>query len=442
MDEQLRKLCDWVDAHREEIVADVLESVKNYSPSEDREAVSRSLDWFAKKAAAFGYESQLRANGEVLSIWKGNQNKCVGLISHADVVPIGDAHQWSHNPCGERSDDRIYGRGVLDDKGMAVLCLWCMRGILENMDVTWKMETIIGSREEIEWTDIDQYKKEGWKLPDYSFTPDGNFPMFNREKGFCNVEFIFTRGGHDKLSLTSIKGAEASNSVPGFAEAEYNGQVMTAVGKAVHSSLPESGDNALVKLLAMLDEAGVSAKEFEGLYRFNREKLAKSHDGADSLFLQRHPRERNGEDMGYTTAVPTMAWLEGDKLHLNMNLRTVYGTTREELDAGFVKVCTEYGCRYIVTDTLEPLYVPASLLIVRAMGRAYELITGEKMEYDLACGTSYAKAFPNCVAFGPVFPGQEDMSHAADEYITEDNLFTAMKIYLLSLAFFLRGQKN
>ena len=119
MDEQLQKLCDWVDAHREEIAADVLESVKNYSPSEDRGAVSKSLDWFAKKAASFGFENQLRANGEVLSVWKGNQDKCVGLIAHADVVPIGDIHQWSHDPRGERTDGKIYGRGVLDDKGMS-----------------------------------------------------------------------------------------------------------------------------------------------------------------------------------------------------------------------------------------------------------------------------------------------------------------------------------
>ena len=86
--------------------------------------------------------------------------------------------------------------------------------------------------------------------------------------------------------------------------------------------------------------------------------------------------------MGYTTAVPTRAWLQGDNLILNINLRTVYGTTKEELHEGF------------------------------------------------------AKAFPNCISFGPLFPDSEDTFHVPDEYLTEEDILTAAKIYLANFWFF------
>ena len=43
-------------------------------------------------------------------------------------------------------------------------------------------------------------------------------------------------------------------------------------------------------------------------------------------------------------------------------------------------------------------------------------------------GGTYAKALPNILAFGPVFPGDEAREHKPDEYITVDNLMKNTKI--------------
>ncbi|NMA93595.1 MAG: M20 family metallopeptidase [Clostridiales bacterium] len=443
MDNKLVKIFDWVDEHKEEIFEDILESVAIYSPSEDREAVSKAIDWFRNKAESMGFDVDLRAEGEVLSAKMGKFEKTLGLVAHCDVVPTGDLDMWTRNPLGERVDGKLYGRGVLDNKGPAVLCLWCMKGIRELMgEYPYSIETIIGSREEIAWTDIDKYMEEAWPLPEYSFTPDGYFPLYNREKGYCDVRFIFKKEGtSEEAELTEIKAADASNSVPGMAYAGYGDFKITAYGKEVHSASPHRGDNALIKLLGEMERLGVAANSYAELYRFNREKLSRSFDGADSLFLKRHPREINGEEMGYTTAVPTRAWLQGDNLILNINLRTVYGTTEQELHEGFSKVCEEYGCSYEITTMQNPLYVSKEIPFLKAMGNAYSTVTGREAEFCIEGGTSYAKAFPNCISFGPLFPESEDTFHVPDEYLTEEDILTAAKIYLASFWFFLANEK-
>ena len=44
-------------------------------------------------------------------------------------------------------------------------------------------------------------------------------------------------------------------------------------------------------------------------------------------------------------------------------------------------------------------------------------------------GATYARAFDNCVSFGANMPGNKDMCHQADEFISIDNLMFACKVY-------------
>ena len=47
--------------------------------------------------------------------------------------------------------------------------------------------------------------------------------------------------------------------------------------------------------------------------------------------------------------------------------------------------------------------------------------------YDIMA--TYARAFDNFVSFGANLPGQKDMCHQTDEFISIDNLITAYEIY-------------
>ena len=44
-------------------------------------------------------------------------------------------------------------------------------------------------------------------------------------------------------------------------------------------------------------------------------------------------------------------------------------------------------------------------------------------------GATYARAFENCVSFGANLPGQKDMCHQTDEFISIDNLLFACRVY-------------
>lgn len=53
----------------------------------------------------------------------------IGILAHLDTVPAGEG--WSCSPfAGTLADGQLYGRGVEDDKGPAIACVYAMRGLL------------------------------------------------------------------------------------------------------------------------------------------------------------------------------------------------------------------------------------------------------------------------------------------------------------------------
>lgn len=53
-----------------------------------------------------------------------------------------------------------------------------------------KVSLILGTQEEVEWKDMEEYVKN-FPLPDYGFTPDGEYPICNIEKGNADITMEF-----------------------------------------------------------------------------------------------------------------------------------------------------------------------------------------------------------------------------------------------------------
>ena len=52
----------------------------------------------------------------------------LAVLCHLDVVPAGEG--WTHPPFGGAIEGgRLYGRGTMDDKGPAIVCLYCMKAL-------------------------------------------------------------------------------------------------------------------------------------------------------------------------------------------------------------------------------------------------------------------------------------------------------------------------
>lgn len=75
----------------------------------------------------------------------GEGEETLGILCHADVVPCGE--DWICDPYNPQIiDGRLYGRGVLDNKGPMVVCLHAMRILKEmNIPLKKKVRLIIGT---------------------------------------------------------------------------------------------------------------------------------------------------------------------------------------------------------------------------------------------------------------------------------------------------------
>ena len=72
------------------------------------------------------------------------------LCTHYDVVPAGDVEGWTRPPF-ELTDegDRLYGRGVTDDKGNVVACVSAARELVKNGTSKVNLKILISPNEEI-----------------------------------------------------------------------------------------------------------------------------------------------------------------------------------------------------------------------------------------------------------------------------------------------------
>ena len=77
----------------------------------------------------------------------------------------------------------------------------------------------------------------------------------------------------------------------------------------------------------------------------------------------------------------------------------------------------------------KPHHVDENSELIQILKKVYEEQTGEKAELLAIGGGTYARSLKSGVAFGPLFPGREDIAHQKDEYIYIDDLLKATAIY-------------
>lgn len=78
---------------------------------------------------------------------------------------------------------------------MIIATIYAMKAALSlseesNEPLRKKVQLILGTQEEVEWTDMAAYVKE-YQLPDYGFSLDGEYPICNIEKGCVDYTLEF-----------------------------------------------------------------------------------------------------------------------------------------------------------------------------------------------------------------------------------------------------------
>ena len=374
----------------------------------------------------------------------GEGEDYLATITHLDVVPVGEG--WKEDPFTMRErEGYIIGRGVMDDKGPSVLCLYALKYLRDRqIPLRYPVRALLGANEETGMGDVEYYLAN-YKAPLFCFSPDANFPLCNGEKGITRGRMI---AKVPMENIVDIKGGFVSNAIPDKAEAWIRAEKvepapgvaverqadglwhLTAAGIGGHASLPEGTVNAIGVLVgAILGQK--LAGEQEAKYLRAVSLLCEHPDGSglgvqadDGLFKP-------------LTIVGSMIGVEDGRMVQTYDSRYPTNTSGEKIAA---VIREKYGEVLDCTCDREapPFYMSLDKPEVQVCIRAYNEITGEHAEPYTIGGGTYARDFSNAVSFGPEHPERPTPAfagpiHGVDEAACKDWLLEALKVYILAL---------
>jgi len=360
----------------------------------------------------------------------GQGDEMVAVLGHLDVVPAGDG--WTVPPfAGIIREGRLYGRGAVDDKGPILGALFALRALKEaGLPLQRRIRVIFGTDEETGCTDMARYKMTE-ELPVAGFTPDGQYPAINAEKGILTFRIRCPIGAHGVVQLHAAQGGSATNTVPDKAFIHYldeDGilQKLRCQGKTAHSSLPHLGQNAI----AILVDEAQELKLAPGLKKaigFIRQKIGYEIHG-NSLGIQFEdapsgPLTCNLSMLDYTA--PWLTWTVDIRYPVTMDGQALIQSLERQI--------REEGYEMELLTCRQPLYIPEDSPILKKLGKAYFRQMLKPFKPIGIGGGTYAKSLPNIVAFGPVFPDQPELCHLPDEFMSIRDLIKNVQIMAAAL---------
>ena len=294
-------LDSYIESSKDEMMGHILKIVSIPSFTGNIVENKKCLQYVLDLAEKFGFKTMTTSDMSVGIVEMGEGQECLGILVHVDIVGIGDPEKWTNGPFeGVCRDGFIWGRGTSDDKGAVIMSLYAMKAVLDSgVKFNRKVWLIIGTSEEGEWTDMETFKKE-FTVPDFGFSPDGEFPVFNVEKGYADVILSFEEPMLS--SILELKGGDSPNTVPSKAYIRLNdGREITVHGISTHSSTPEEGNNPIIELCGKL-------RDREESFRFARfVSRHLTNDGKpNDLNIDDGLDNYQGEHVGITTAAPTV----------------------------------------------------------------------------------------------------------------------------------------
>ena len=406
--------------------------------------VRKMLDQAVEDARNLGF-SVRDFDGYACDITLGEAEEKIAVLGHLDVVPVGDG--WTKPPFEALIENgRIYGRGTNDDKGPSLAALFAMRAIRDaGIPLKKSIRMILGCDEESGWEDMEYYCAHE-TIPDTGFSPDACFPLINTEKGMLGLELRAPEAGTG-LKILELSTGDRVNVIPGecralaeggaetaekvrqyaertglpyTAEVTAKGVLITAIGIPGHSAHPEGRRNAIGMMLLLLRELGA-----EGPVATLADAVGMESDGKSLGCACRD------EVSGALTCNMGILRLEKGEWFATLDMRCPVNADQEKLRTAATERLP--GFRVETTAMKPPHHVPAESELVSNLLAAYEEETGLKGKPMSTGGGTYAKVLKQGVAFGALFPDEEDLAHQADEYEEIDRLILAAKIYANAL---------
>lgn len=408
--------------------------------------IAKCLDTMLEIGKRDGFKVK-NVDGYAGVVQYGDLEESVGVLGHLDVVPLGDLSDWHFDPLkGELKDGFIMGRGSCDDKGPAIAAYYAVRILKDHgFKLKHNIQCIFGTDEETTSAGV-LYYKDHEKNPIMGIVPDADFPCIHAEKGILD----FSSDGEIDSCIVEMNAGNAYNVVIGKADATVNkpldkeyfdkfllSQGLTGTckedekgshyhidGKPFHASKPFHGINAAVKMFQFVGSC------YNDDFSLKITKILNGHYG------EGFGVEYNGAYMGPLTFNCGKVTIKDGKISMWLDYRYPNECTGPELFAQSEKVLKEsLGLNAAIFDDSKWLLSDPNSELVQTCMKHYRDMSGDTYTPPLRIGGgTYARAFENFVACGPVFPTRPYPAwvggeHEADEGFEIETMLRACSVY-------------
>ena len=426
--------------------------------------VTSALNNVLECASAKGFQT-CNIDNYIGEITYGTGEKMIGILCHVDIVDAGAG--WDTPPFQMLvKNGEIYGRGVIDDKGPMVCCIYAMKYIKDNelLPKNCKIKMIIGTDEEENWISIKEYLKRKPVLPDISIVPDASFPVVYCEKGLVNFSMdipIKDSNYNNKLRILELKGGERPNVVAGNAKclistsgsgieiadleakiksiADSNDIAVETIlnnsgdleimvtGRAAHAMTPEKGKNAISYLMKLLYDLGTEVHGGfvqQDALKIYEKLIGLEYDGTSMVL------KCSDEASGSLTFNLGLIEMNESSLRLSINLRYPASMSFDCINEKLIRIVKSNGLSIDYGVCMDPIFYDIDSQLIKELMAIYRECTGDLDTVPVSLGgATYARAITNAVAFGPVFPWQAELAHEPNEHCSVSDLRMITKIY-------------
>ena len=482
----------YIQNQKEEMIKDLQSLISILSVSEPHadgtsepfgDGPNDALIYFLNLADKLGFKTK-NVDGYCGYAEFGEGEKLLGIIGHLDVVPEGE--NWTYPPfSGTVADGKIFGRGAIDDKGPVISSLYAMKAVKDYLEehklkLQKRVRLIVGLNEESNWECINYYKAHE-EIPTVSFSPDADFPCIYAEKSVLTEFFRidYSKENVDKIVLEELNDYQnAINVVPKICSvvlkidinqisiqdaittlqnvilqentlqknaSKKNQEVedfkfdikpigndkieLTSYGIQAHAAHPDLGINAISHMLIILNTFCQNYNVSIPLFSFFQKYIGTEIDGYSSGISYEDESGKLTLNVGQLH-FDDSATSNGNTIVIGLNLRVPVTTDPMEIHYKFNELIKQYPSITIDEPSInKALYISKEDPLVKTLCKIYNETTNSNEEPIAIGGATYARAFPNCVSFGANLPGQKDMCHQTDEFISVDNLLLASLLY-------------
>ena len=449
---RLSDISRFAESHERDIVRDIARLVS--IPSVEGPAApdapfgiesKRALDCALQIAKELGLDT-VNCENKIgyASVGEDRGQGYLATITHVDVVPAGDG--WTEDPFTVRERDGfLLGRGVMDDKGPSILCLYALKYLRDSgLPLRYPVRALLGSNEETGMGDLEHYNAN-YPAPLFCFSPDADFPLIHGEKGIFHGRLI---SRHTPVNVLEMTGGVAPNAVPAKASALVRAEALqstdavsveelepglwklSSVGVSGHASMPEGTVNAIGRIVDYLLENGIPAEGELPYFRF----LARLHAATDGSGLG---LQSSDDYFTPLTAVGGKISTADGVFCQTIDCRYGISTSGEAITARLREAAGSAAEIQVDADA-APFYLTLDNPAIQACMESYNLVTGENAHPFTIGGGTYARHFPNAAAFGPEHPERPAPAfagpiHGIDEAARLSDLMEALKIYIVAL---------